>query len=216
VVDLVRPPVDPTPHSKTEDVAPTYLVNTNSPAQGGTLPISMEPPSSNQMISINWNHLTEPRLPSYVPFQITVQVCDKNIPNTVIEKGSSVRNLSANAWQAFCSPQLALVTHNLLTFDRRFSRPLGILPQFLVILGGKMVYVDVMVFHNPFNFNLLLGRDYFYVMRDFVSTLFRVISFPQNGNIIMINHISFINPHLMVNHPPSLNGPYMSVISTLL
>jgi hypothetical protein len=64
----------------------------------------MEPRSSNQMISINWNHMTEPRLPSYVPFQITIHVCDRNIPNTVIDEGASVSILSVNAWQDFGSP----------------------------------------------------------------------------------------------------------------
>jgi hypothetical protein len=157
VVDLVPSSVDPTPHSKSEDVAQVYLINTDSPRQGGTPPIPMAPPSSNQMISINWNHLTEPRLPSYVPFQITMQVCDRNIPNTIIDEGASVSILSMNAWKDFGSPQLAPVTQNLLTFDRRVSQPLGILPQFLVTLGGKMVYVDVMVVHDPLEFNLLLG-----------------------------------------------------------
>jgi hypothetical protein len=213
VVDLVPSSVDPTPHSKSEDVTQVYLINTDSPRQGGTLPIPMAPPSSNQMISINWNHLTEPHLPSYVPFQITVQVCDRNIPNTIIDEGASVSILSTNAWKDFGSPQLAPVTQNLLTFDRRVSQPLGILPQFLVTLGGKMVYVDVMVVHDPLDFNLLLGRDYVYVMRDFVSTLFRVICFPHNGNIVTIDQLSFIDPHLMVNHPPSLNGPYMPAMS---
>jgi hypothetical protein len=52
-------------------------------------------------------------------------------------------------------------------------------------------------------------------MRDFVSTLFRVICFPHNGNIVMIDHISFIDPHMMINHPPSLNGLYMQVMSAL-
>jgi hypothetical protein len=72
-----------------------------------------------------------------------------------------------------------------------------------------MVYVNVMVVHDPLDFNLLLERDYVYIMRYFVSTLFRVICFPHNGNIVTINHLSVIYPHLMVNHPPSLNGPYM-------
>jgi hypothetical protein len=39
-----------------------------------------------------------------------------------------------------------------------------------------------------------------------------VICFHHNGNIVMIDQISFIDPHLMVNHPPSLNGPYMPVM----
>jgi hypothetical protein len=104
------------------------------------------------------------------------------------------------------------VTHNLLTFDRRVSQPLGILPYFLVTLGENTVYIDVMVVHDPLDFNLLLGKDYVYSMRYFVSTLFRVICFPHNGNIVTNYHLSFIDPHLMVNHPPSLNGPYMSMI----
>jgi hypothetical protein len=213
VVNLVPPPVDPIPHSKSEDVAQVYLVNTDSLGQGGTPPILVASPSSNQMIYIGWNHFIEPRLPSYVPFQITMQVCDRNIPNIVIDEGSSIRILSANAWQSFGSPQLAPVTQNLLTFDRRSSQPLGILPQFSITLGGKTVYVDALVVHNPLDFNLLLGRAYVYIMRDFVFTLFRVMCFPHNGNIVTINHLSFIDPHLMVNHPPSLNGRYMSAMS---
>jgi hypothetical protein len=149
----------------------------------------MAPPSSNQLISINWNHLIEPCLPYYATFHIIVQVCDRNIPNTIIDEGASVSILSTNAWQAFGSSQLAPVTQNLLTFDKIFSQTLGILPSFPVTLGGKMVYDDVMVVHDPLEFNLLLGRDYVYVMRDFVSTLFRVICFPHNGNIVTIEQI---------------------------
>jgi hypothetical protein len=72
VVNSVPPPIDPNPHSKSEDVTQVYLVNIDSPRQGGTTPILRAPPSSNQMISIDWNQLTEPRLPSYMPFQITM------------------------------------------------------------------------------------------------------------------------------------------------
>jgi hypothetical protein len=125
----------------------------------------MVPLSSNQMISINWSHLTEPRLSSYAIFQITMQVFDRNIPNTIIDEGAYFSILSMNSWKAFDSPQLAPVTHNLLTFDRRVSQPLGILPQFPVNLGGKMVYFDVMVVHDPFYFNLLLWKYYVYIMR---------------------------------------------------
>jgi hypothetical protein len=92
-----------------------------------------------------------------------------------------------NAWYSFGSPHIVPMTQNLFNFDRRVSQPLGFLTQFSVTLGGKMVYVDVMVIHDPFDFNLLLGRDYVYFMRAFVSTLFRVICFPHNRNMVMIN-----------------------------
>jgi hypothetical protein len=62
-----------------------------------------------------------------------------------------------NSWKYFGSLQLSPVTRNMLTFKRRVSQPLGILPYFLVNLGGKIVCGDVMVFHDPLDFNLLLG-----------------------------------------------------------
>jgi hypothetical protein len=40
-----------------------------------------------------------------------------------------------------------------------------------------------------------------------------VICFPHNINIVTIDQFSFIDPHLMVNHPPSMNCPYMLVMS---
>jgi hypothetical protein len=71
-----------------------------------------------------------------------------------------------------------------------------------------------MVVHDPLDFNFLLGRDYVYAMKYFVSTLFRVMCFPHNGSIVTIDQLSFIGPHMMVNHQSSLNGPYMPASST--
>jgi hypothetical protein len=47
-----------------------------------------------------------------------------------------------------------------------------------------------------------------------VSTLFPVICFPHNGKIVTIDQLSSIDPHLMVNHLPSLNGTYMPAMSS--
>jgi hypothetical protein len=78
-------------------------------------------------------------------------------------------------------PPLAPVTHNMLSFNRRTSQPLGILPQFPVTLGGKTVFIDVMVIQDPLDFSLLLGGDYVYAMKAIMSTLFHVIYFPHDG-----------------------------------
>jgi hypothetical protein len=141
----------------------------------------MEPPPSNEAIRFDWDVLTGPRLPSYIPFQITVQVCGRDVTKMLIDEGSSVSILSSIAWQALGCPPLAPVTQNLLAFNRRTSQPLGTLPQFPVTLGGKTVFIDVMVVQDPLDFSLLLGRDYVYAMKAIVSTLFRVISFPHDG-----------------------------------
>jgi hypothetical protein len=117
--------------------------------------------------------------------------------------------LSSIAWQALGCPPLAPVTQNLLAFNRRTSQPLGTLPQFPVTLGGKTVFIDVMVVQDPLDFSLLLGRDYVYAMKAIVSTLFRVISFPHDGRVVTVDQLSFIEPAWI----SSLNGSYMQTVS---
>ena len=53
-------------------------------------------------------------------------------------------------------------TSQLLTFDRRPSEPLGILPQFPISLGRKIVYIVVIVMEDPLDFNMILGHNYVY------------------------------------------------------
>jgi hypothetical protein len=155
--------------------------------------------------------LTGPRLPSYIPFQITVQVCGRDVTKTLIDEGSSVSILSSIAWQTLGCPSLVPVTQNLLAFNRRTSQPLGTLPQFPITLGGKTVFIDVMVVQDPLDFSLLLGRDYVYAMKAIVSTLFRVISFPHDGRVVTVDQLSFIDPAWIA----SLNGSCMQTVSPL-
>jgi hypothetical protein len=97
----------------------------------------------------------------------------------------------------------------LLAFNRRTSQHLGTLPHFPITLGGKNVFIDVMVVQDPLDFDLLLGRDYVYAMVAIVSTLFFVISFPHDGIIVTIDQLSFVGPDLITNPINSLNGSYM-------
>jgi hypothetical protein len=101
----------------------------------------------------------------------------------------------------------------MLSFNRRTDQPLDILPQFLINLGGKIVFIDVMVVQDPLDFDLVLGRDYGYSMKDIVSTLFCVIYFPQNEIIVTIDQISFVVHDLINNLMISLKGSYMQTIS---
>ena len=52
-----------------------------------------------------------------------------------------------------------------------------------------------MVVQGPLYLNLLLGCDYVYAMKVVVSTLFRVMHFPYDGNIVTIDQLSFVAPH---------------------
>ena len=99
-------------------------------------------------------------------------------------------------------------------FNRRTSQLLGILPKLPVTLGGKTVNIDVMVVLGPLDFNLLLGRDYTYVMGALVSSLFRVICFPHEGQIVTIDQLSFFGPDVTSGPPSSLPGLYPPVVSS--
>jgi hypothetical protein len=206
VVDMISPSVDPTlPLESKPDTAHVFLVDTESPVPRGVPPSPVEPPPSNENIRFDWDVLTGPRLPSYIPFHITVQVCGRDVTKTLIDEGSSVSILSSIAWKTLGCPSLVPVTQNLLAFNRRTSQPLGYLPQFLITLGGKTVFIDVMVVRDSLDFSLLLGRDYVYAMKAIVSTLFRVISFPHDGRVVTVDQLSFINPAWIA----SLNGSCM-------
>jgi hypothetical protein len=138
--------------------------------------------------------LTGPRLLSHIHFHITVQVCGRDVHQTLIDEGVSVSILSSFSWQALGFPQLVPVMKNLLTFNRRTSQPLGTLPQFPVTLARKTIFIDVMVVQDPLDFTLLLGRHYVYAMKAIVSTLFHVISFPHDGRVVTVDQLSFIDP----------------------
>ena len=66
-----------------------------------------------------------------------------------------------------------------------------------------------MVVQDPLDFSLLLGRDYVYAMKAFVSTLFRVISFPHDGRVVSVDQLSFIDSNWIT----SLNVSDMQTIS---
>ena len=64
-----------------------------------------------------------------------------------------------------------------------------------------------MVVQGPLYFNLLLGRDYLYAMRDVVSTLFQVMYFPHDWKIVTVYQLYFVKPdhHMNPSHQTSLN-----------
>jgi hypothetical protein len=209
-IDLIQSSVDPTLLLESKpDTAHVFIINTDSTVLGGIFPPPMEPPPSTEAILFYWGALTGPHLPSHIPFHITVQVCGRDVPQMLIDEGVSISILSSVAWYDLGCPQLASITHSLLSFNKGTSQPLGILPHFPITLGGKTVFIDVMVVRDPLNFSLLLGWDYVYAMKATVSTLFCVISFPHDGRIVTIDQLSFIGPEWVT----SLSGSYMQTIS---
>ena len=115
---------------------------------------------------------------------------------------------------SFSSPPLVPATDQILDFNRRPTSPLGTLPYLPITLGDKIVYIDVMVLQGPLDFNLLLGRDYVYAMKAIVSTLFRFMHFPHDGNILTIDQLSFVTPDHCItpSNQTALNVPHVLVV----
>jgi hypothetical protein len=86
-------------------------------------------------------------------------------------------------------------------------------PKFPITLGGKTVYIDVMVTQGALDFSLLLGRDYVYAMGALVSSLFRVVCFPHDGRIVTIDQLSFVSPPVppaQLSSPPGFHPQVVS------
>ena len=111
VVDLISPSIDPTlPLESKPDTTHVFLIDIESPVLRGIPPSPIRPPPSNEAIHFDWGVLTGPRLPSYLPFQITVQVCGRDVTKTLIDEGSSVSIFSSIAWKDLGYPQLVSIT----------------------------------------------------------------------------------------------------------
>jgi len=121
-------------------------------------------------------------------------------------KGALVNIMYSTTWQALGSLQLVPLTQNLLAFNIGTSQPLRILPKFPITLGGKTIYIDMMVVQGPLDFNLLLRCDYVYVMGAFVSLPFRVVCFPHKWRIVIIDQLSFIGHQVPLMRPSSPIG----------
>jgi hypothetical protein len=67
--------------------------------------------------------------------------------------------------------------------------------------------IEVEVVDTPLDYNLLLGHNWTYAMTTIVSLMFRILCFPQEGNIVMIDQLYFLHPS-----PTSSVGPMVPVI----
>ena len=104
--------------------------------------------------------------------------------------------MSFTWWQALGSPTLTTSHTVLKAFDKHVFSPHGILTTFPIELGGKIVTVEVEVVNTPLDYNLLLGRSWFYPMRAVASTIYRLVHFLDQGKIISINQPDYCSPNV--------------------
>ena len=94
-------------------LAEVFVVSSDCSTHKEILSLSIEPSPSSEVISFDWSNLTESRIPSSVPFQISVRVVAKSILHTIVDEGASVSIISSTAWKAIGSPSLVLATNQI-------------------------------------------------------------------------------------------------------
>lgn len=85
-------------------------------------------------------------------------------------------------WRA--SPKLAPLATLWKAFDGNSFKPHGIIPTFLVELGGKTVLVEVEAVDAPLGYNLLLVWSWVNKIKATMYSVFPVLKFPHQGKAI--------------------------------
>lgn len=152
-------------------------------------------PYDTSLISFDSNNC-EPHLPPSVIFMLTIGCLRKNICRTVLDEGVATCIMSLSCWQALGSPTLVSSPTVLKAFDGHMFKPHEILTPLPVEIGGKTITIDAEVIDAPLDYNILLGRTWFYAMKAVASTIFWFLSFPHQGKIITVNQLDFCTPDL--------------------
>ena len=158
----------------------TLEVLQNCPSQRRTLlsALGAVDPALSNCIMFSLEHYKE-RLPHNLALQVHTTVRGKKIHRTLVDEGASTCVMSLSCWRAIGSPELNQSPTILKDFDGRNFKPYGILSSFPVELGGKMVSIDIEVIDEPLDYNLLLGRSWFYVVTAVASSIFKMIQDPR-------------------------------------
>jgi hypothetical protein len=113
--------------------------------------------------------------------------------------------MSLACWKSIGSPPLNECQNTLKAFNGSGFKPYGILPLLPITLEGKMVQVEVEVFDIPLDYNLLLGRNWIDSMHVVLSTLFHVVSFPHQGNVVTVDQLAFFNSDTHTGNVPFID-----------
>ena len=75
--------------------------------------------------------------------------------------------------------------------------------------------IEVEVVDAPLDYNLLLGWSWTYAMQAVVTTIFWVLLFPHEGQIVTIDQLSFskLDPSLGVSAVPMIDNPQLGVVN---
>ena len=72
-------------------------------------------------------------------------------------------------------------TTTLRAYDGHATKSQGIFPHVYMTLAGKKILINIEVVNANLDYNLLMGRNYMYAMRNVASTVFHLMIFPHDG-----------------------------------
>ena len=111
-----------------------------------------------------------------------------------MDEGASTSVFSIVCWRAIGSPEVMKSPTTLKYFDGWGFQPHGLLPAFSVELGDKTFSIQAEVVDALLDYNLLLGRNWFYAMIVVALTVFRTLQFPHLGKIVTIDQLDYCTP----------------------
>ena len=126
------------------------------------------------------------RISHQLAFQISMKVNRKKIHHTILDEGASTSVMSLSCWRAIGSPKINRSPTTLKDFDGRGFQPYGLLPAIHVELGGKSISIHIEVVDALLDYNLLLGRNWFYAMQAIASTIFRSSSSHSKERLLLL------------------------------
>jgi hypothetical protein len=178
------------------------------PSQRRMILVSIDtfnPESSNNLTFNLDDH--QPRLSHQLAFQIDVVVHNQQIHRTILDEGASTCVMSLACWKGLKSPTLNKSPTMLHAFDGRGFHPHRLLQSLAVQLGDKIVTADVEVVDAHLNYNLILGKSWFYAMTAITLSVFRCVQFPHQGKIVTIDQLDFCTPDARA--PVTNNIPFL-------
>ena len=114
-------------------------------------------------------------------------VVGNKVFRTVLDEGSLTSVLSLTCSKALGSPKLVTSPTTLKSFDGWGFQPHGLISSLAVKIGGKTISIQVEVVDAPLDYNLLIGRNWFYAMNAVASTVFRMVQLLHLERIVTID-----------------------------
>ena len=99
----------------------------------------------------------------------------RKVHHTILDKGAPTLVLSMSCWRAIGSLEVNQSPTTFKAFDERGLYPYGLLPTLYIEIRGKTISIQVEVVESSLDYNLLLGRNWFYTMTVFASSIFYVL-----------------------------------------